>query len=164
MNAYLIRLANREDADGINSILNHYIEHSTATFLTEPETLEDRLAWLDGHSRAHPVTVALVNRAVLGWGALAAFRPRPAYRHTAELSVYVDHEQHRRGIGRAILADLITRARALEYRTLVGGCCTESTASIALLEAFGFCRVGQFREVGYKFGRWLDVAFLQLLL
>ena len=92
------------------------------------------------------------------------FRSRPAYRHTAEFSVYVDPERHRRGIGRALLADLVTRARALGHHALVGGCCSESTAVITLLEASGFSRVAHFREVGRKFDRWLDVVFLERVL
>ena len=159
-----IRLATRADAEDINGIQNHYVVHSTATFLTDPLTLEQRLAWLDKRSQDHPVVVAQADGSVVGWGALEVFRGRPAYRHTAELSVYVHHEQHRRGIGRAILADLTTRARALGHHALVGGCCSESTAIIALLEASGFSRVAHFREVGRKFDRWLDVVFLQRLL
>jgi phosphinothricin acetyltransferase len=159
-----IRLATRDDAGVINDIQNHYVVNSTATFLTEPLTLERRLAWLDGRSPVHPVIVAQDDGSVVGWGSLEVFRGRPAYRHTAELSVYVHHEWHRRGIGRAILADLLARARALGHHTLVGGCCIESTAIIALLEASGFSRVAHFREVGRKFDRWLDVVFLQRLL
>lgn len=164
MSACSIRLATREDAGIINDIQNHYVLHSTATFLTEPQTLEQRLAWLDGRSQAHPVTVAQADASIVGWGALETFRSRPAYRHTAELSIYVHHEWHRRGIGRAILADLLARARALGHHTLVGGCCRESTAVIALLEGSGFSRVAHFREVGRKFDRWLDVVFLQRVL
>ena len=159
-----IRLADRGDAEAINAIQNHYVVRSTATFLTEPLTLEQRLAWLENRSQAHPVIVAQVEGAVAGWGSLEVFRTRPAYRHTAEFSIYVHHEMHRRGIGRALLADLIARARALDHHALVGGCCSESTAVIALLEASGFSRVAHFREVGRKFDRWLDVVFLQRLL
>jgi phosphinothricin acetyltransferase len=159
-----IRLATRADAGDINGIQNHYVVRSTATFLTDPLTLEQRLAWLDNRSQAHPVVVAQSDDSVVGWGSLEVFRGRPAYRHTAELSIYVHQEQHRRGIGRAILADLVTRARALGHHALVGGCCSESTAVIALLEASGFSRVAHFREVGRKFDRWLDVVFLQRLL
>lgn len=164
MSDYSIRLATRADAGDINSIQNHYVVHSTATFLTEPLTLEQRLAWLEGRSQAHPVVVAQADDSVVGWGSLEVFRGRPAYRHTAEFSIYVRDEWHRRGIGRAILADLLTRARALGHHALVGGCCSESTAIIALLEASGFSRVAHFREVGRKFDRWLDVVFLQRLL
>lgn len=164
MSAYSIRLATVTDAEDINGIQNYYVLHSTATFLTEPLTLEHRLAWLEGRTPAHPVIVVQADGAVVGWGALEIFRGRPAYRHTTELSVYVHHERHRLGIGRAILAELIKRAGALGHHTLVGGCCSETVAAIALLEASGFTRVAHFREVGHKFDRWLDVVFLQYLL
>jgi len=159
-----IRAAARDDAQAINAIQNHYVVHSTATFLTEPLTLEQRLAWLDGRSAVHPVIVAEDGRKVVGWGSLEVFRSRTAYRRTAELSVYIHHDWHRRGIGRAIVEELVAHARALGHHALVGGCCSETTAAIALLEACGFSRVAHFREVGHKFGRWLDVDFLERLL
>lgn len=164
MSACSIRLATRADAEAINDIQNHYVAHSTATFLTEPLTLEQRLAWLEGRSPAHPVTVAQRDGSVVGWGALGEFRSRPAYRHTTEFSVYVHPGRHRQGIGRALLADLTARARAVGHHALVGGCCSESTAILALLEASGFSRVAHFPEVGRKFDRWLDVVFLQRIL
>lgn len=164
MSACSLRLAAPGDAEVINDIQNHYVVSSTATFHTEPLTLDERLAWLKQRSPAHPVTVAEIEGEIVGWGALDVFRSRPAYRHTAEFSVYVHHGRHRRGIGRAIMADLETRARSLRYHALVGGCCSESTAVIALLESLGYERVAHFREVGRKFDRWLDVVFLQRLL
>ena len=164
MVACSIRLATPVDAGTINDIQNHYVVSSTATFHTEPLTLDERLAWLRNRSPAHPVTVAEIEGAIVGWGALEVFRGRPAYRHTAEFSVYVHHDWHRQGIGRAIMADLETRARDLHYHALVGGCCSESTAVIAMLEALGYERVARFREVGRKFERWLDVVFLERLL
>jgi phosphinothricin acetyltransferase len=159
-----IRLAARGDAGIINDIQNHYVVNSTATFHTEPVTLDERLSWLENRSPSHPVTVAEVEGAIAGWGALEVFRGRRAYRHTAEFSVYVHHEWHRRGIGRAIMTDLVSRARALQHHALVGGCCSESTAVITMLEVMGFDRVAHFREVGRKFDRWLDVVFLELVL
>ena len=164
MSACTVRSATREDAAAINAIQNYYVERSTATFLTEPLTLEERLAWFDEHKDAHPVTVATSGAGIVGWGALGTFRPRQAYSGTAELSVYVHHEWHRRGIGRAIVCDLVERAAALGYHALVGGCCSEAEPSIALLEALGFSRVAHFPEVGRKFGRWLDVVFVQRLI
>lgn len=164
MRAWSIRIAARADAEPINAIQNYYVERSTATFLTEPLTLEERLAWFDAHGPAQPVTVAIAAGAVIGWGALGTFRPRAAYSRTSELSVYVRHDWHRRGLGRAIVSDLIDRAQALGYHALVGGCCSEATSSIALLEALGFARVARFPEVGRKFDRWLDVVFLHRLL
>jgi phosphinothricin acetyltransferase len=159
-----IRLATRADAGAINDIQNDYVVGSTATFHTEPLSLDERLAWLENRAPVHPVTVAQAGEEIVGWGALEVFRGRRAYQHTAEFSVYVHHEWHRRGIGRAIMTDLIARARALQYHALVGGCCSESTAVIAMLEAMGFDRVAHFREVGRKFDRWLDVVFLELVL
>lgn len=164
MSACLVRPAMRADAEAINAIQNHYVVHSTATFLTEPLTLAQRLAWLEDRSPAHPVTVATVEGAVVGWGALGEFRGRPAYRHSVEFSIYVHHERHRGGIGRALLADLTGRASSLGHHALIGGCCSESTAILGLLESAGFSRVAHFPEVGWKFERWLDVVFMQKLL
>ena len=164
MDACSIRLAARADAEAINDIQNHYVVHSTATFLTEPFTLAQRLAWLEGRAPEHPVMVAEADGGVVGWSALGEFRSRPAYRHTTEFSVYVRPDSQRRGIGRALLADLTRRAKSLGHHALVGGCCSESAAILALLEAEGFSKVAHFPEVGYKFDRWLDVVFMQKLL
>jgi len=164
MSACAVRPAMRADAEAINAIQNYYVVNSTATFLTEPLTLEQRHAWLEGRSRQHPVSVAVDQGVVVGWGALGEFRSRPAYRHSVEFSIYVHPEHHRRGIGRVLLADLTERARAAGHHALVGGCCSESTAILALLEAEGFSRVAHFPEVGRKFDRWLDVVFMQKLL
>ncbi|MGQ0752186.1 MAG: GNAT family N-acetyltransferase [Betaproteobacteria bacterium] len=159
-----IRPATPADAAAINDIQNYYVVHSTATFQTEPVSLAQRVTWLEARLPVHPVTVAKSDGTTVGWGALDLFRTRPAYRHTTEFSVYVHHDWHRRGIGRALMADLIERGRALGHHALVGGCCSESTAVIAMLQEMEFTRVAHFPEVGYKFERWLDVVFLQRLL
>ena len=164
MNSYCIRSATRADVEAIRAILNYYIEHSTVIFILKPHTLEERLAWFDAHSQEHPVTVVEVDGAVVGWGALSAFRPQAAYARTAELSMYLHHDFLGRGLGRAILDDLLVRARAAGHHVLLGVCCSDAVSSIGLLESAGFSRVGHFREVGRKFDRWLDVVFLQLVL
>jgi len=145
-------------------MLNHYIVHSTSTFITEAQTIEERLAWFDERDDRHPAIVAEELGSVVAWGALSKHNPRGGYRHTADVSVYVHPELHRRGIGRMILADLITRARAIGHHALLANCCTESRASIALHESLGFKRVGHLPEIGRKFDRWLDVVYLLLLL
>jgi phosphinothricin acetyltransferase len=96
-------------------------------------------------------------------GALSAWKSRCAYARSVEVSVYIRHDLHRRGLGRALMLDLIERAQAAGHHT-IGGACTEQAASLALQESLGFERVACFREVGYKFGRWLDVAYMKLLL
>ncbi len=148
----------------VRAIYNHYVATSTATFQLEPDTEAERLAWFQNRSPLHPVTVAETDGKVVGWGSLSPWKPRVGYAHSVEASVYVREGCHRRGFGRALLADLIERARAAGHHVLVGGACTEHPGSIALQETLGFVRVAHFRETGYKFGRWLDVVYLQLLL
>jgi L-amino acid N-acyltransferase len=157
-------MATRGDAAAINDIQNYYVVGSTITFLTKPVTLSERLAWFERHSEAHPITVALAEDTIVGWGSLGTFRSAPAYRHTSELSVYVHHDWHRRGIGRVIVEDLVERARAFNHRAIVGVCCAEADASIALLESLGFARVGHLPQVGRKFDRWLDIVLVQRLI
>ncbi|MBC7855963.1 MAG: N-acetyltransferase family protein [Pirellulaceae bacterium] len=160
-----IRLAIAADLPAINEIYNYYVHRSTCTYQLEPETEAARQEWFEQHSPArHPVTVALLDEAVVGWGALSPFRPRAAYAWSVEASVYIRHDVHRRGIGKALLLDLIARAKAAGHHTLVGGASADQTASLALQESLGFQRVGYLREVGFKFGRWLDVVYSQLML
>ena len=160
----ILRSATRNDLPAIRDIFNHYVATSTCTFQIDPETEEERAEWFRNRGPAHPVTVAEMEGEVVGWAALSPWKSRCAYARSAEASVYVRHDMHRRGVGRALLADLIERGRAAGLHTIIGGACTEQPASLALQEALGFERVGSFREVGFKFGRWLDVAYMQLLL
>jgi phosphinothricin acetyltransferase len=180
-----LRLATEADLPAINDIYNYYIPRSTCTYQLEPETIEARRAWFAEHpperypvivaelavpgtpQRAFPTAPMAVSAAsglIAGWGSLSKFRERAAYAPTVEASVYIHHEHHRRGIGRAILVDLIERARAAGYHSLIGGASADQEASVALQESLGFKRVALLKEVGYKFGRWLDVVYLQLML
>jgi phosphinothricin acetyltransferase len=159
-----IRLARPEDLPAINDIYNHYVRHSTCTYQETPEPIEARRAWFERHGPEHPITVAELGGLVVGWGALSPYHARSAYRFSVENSVYVGHEYHRKGIGAAILRDLIARARALGHRTIIAGIDGGQKASVALHTTMGFTTAGRLREVGYKFGRWLDVIYMQLLL
>ena len=159
-----IRLATPQDLNAISEIYNYYVLHSTTTYQTEPETSDDRCAWFQCRGPAHPVTVAECGGEVLGWAALSPFHSRSAYSHTVENSIYVCHEGLRKGIGSALLSDLIQRAAGLGHHTIIAGIDTEQTGSIALHVGFGFEEVAHLHEVGFKFGRWLDVVYLQLLL
>jgi L-amino acid N-acyltransferase len=159
-----IRPATADDLAAIRDIYNHYVATSTCTFALEPETAEERATWFRDRGPAHPVVVAEVDGVVVAWAALSAWKSRCAYAGSAEASVYVRRDMHRKGLGRALLADLVARGRAAGLHTIIGGACTEQPASLALQEALGFVRVACFREVGYKFGRRLDVAYTQLLL
>jgi L-amino acid N-acyltransferase len=160
-----IRLATVADLSAINDIYNYYVLRSTCTYQLEPETLAAREAWFRGHPPdKYPVTVAELDGQVAGWGSLSKFRDRAAYDPTVEASVYIRHDLHRRGLGRALLADLIERARQIGFHSILGGASGEQTASIALQESLGFQHVAHFQQIGYKFGQWLDVVFMQLML
>ena len=165
MTTPLIRLATEADVPTINDIYNYYVHHSTCTYQLEPEPLEARQAWFQAHPPTkYPVTVVELAGQVVGWGSLSKFRDRAAYDGTVEASVYIRHDCHRRGLGRTILFDLIERARHAGFHTLLGGASADQTASVKLQESLGFTHVAHFREVGNKFGQWLDVVFLQLML
>ena len=161
MGALSIRAARPGDLSAINDIYNHYVVHSTTTYDVVPITAEERARWFAEHGPEHPVIVAERGGEVLGFGSLSRFRTRFAYRHSAEDSVFVRHDCFRQGIGSAILTDLVVRAKAIGHHTVIGGIDGEQEASILLHARHGFEEVARFREVGYKFERWLDVVFMQ---
>ena len=162
MGELTVRLAGVGDLGAINDIYNHYVLCSTCTYQTEPETMDARRAWFEAHGEKHPITVATDGAGrVLGWGSLSAFHKRAAYGRTVENSVYVHPEAQRRGVGRALLADLIARAGAAGHHTVIAGIDAEQAASAGLHAAMGFERVALLREVGFKFGRWLHVIYMQ---
>lgn len=159
-----IRLATAADLPAIHAIYNHYVLNSVCTYQDEVEPLSAREAWFAARGPEHPVTVAERDRAVVGWGALSRFHARSAYRRTVENAVYVRHDQHRLGVGQALLADLIDRAGALGHHTIVALVDAEQSGSLAIHERFGFQHAGRLRQAGFKFGRWLDVIYLQKML
>ena len=165
MSAFTIRLATENDLEAIRAIYNYYVQHSTCTYQIELDTAEERLAWFRNRNSAiHPVTVAEADGTVIGWAALSRWNPRAGYAKTAEASVYIHHEHHRRGLGKALLLDLIERAKAAGLHTIIGGASSDQAASLALQIAVGFVPIGTFRQTGRKFDRWLDVTYTQLLL
>ncbi len=123
-----------------------------------------RQQWFERHDEKHPVIVAELEGEIVGWGSLSPYHPRSAYRHTVENSVYVHHRFQRRQIGSRLLQDLIRRARGLEHRAIIALIDANQPASLALHARFGFEKVGHLKQVGFKFGRWLDVTYLELLL
>jgi phosphinothricin acetyltransferase len=160
----LVRPALESDLEAINSIYNHYVLGSTCTYQEAPETMEGRRLWFKHHDDRHPVIVAESGGDVVGWGSLSAYHPRSAFRHTVENSVYVHHEQHRRGIGKALLEELVLRAAALKHRAIIAGIDAEQAGSLAIHARCGFEKVGHLKQVGFKFGRWLDVVYMERLL
>ena len=158
------RLATFDDAEPIRAIYNREVLGSTVTFDMVPRRPEDQLAWMDEHSGAHPAVVAVDDREVVrGFGSLSPYRPRPAYRTTVEDSVYVDESVRGSGVGKGILLELVRLAEAHGFHAVMARIVGGHEASINLHRACGFELVGVEREVGRKFGRWLDVAVMQRL-
>jgi L-amino acid N-acyltransferase len=159
-----VRLARTDDSEAIRAIYNAEITGSTVTFDLEPRTKAAQREWVEHHQGAHPAVVAVEGASVAGFGSLSMFRDRPAYATTVEDSVYVDDRWRRRGVGRLMLDELVRLAVAQGFHTVIARCSGDNNPSIALHEACGFTLVGVEREVGRKFGRWIDVAVLQLML
>jgi L-amino acid N-acyltransferase len=174
-----IRLAAPEDAEAIRTIYNVEVLGSTNTFDMVARTREEQEAWLLGHRGVHPAVVAVEagppgepeganigahGEIVLGFGSLSAFRERSGYAATAENSVYVDRSQRGRGVGRALLAELLTLAAAHGFHSVIARIAGHNETSIGLHRAAGFELVGVEREVGRKHRQWLDVVELQRLL
>ena len=164
MDDAVVRLATLDDAEAIQRIYNHEVEHTTHTFDLVPRTLEDQQTWLQDRSGALGVLVAEIDGQVVGFSSLSEYRPRAAYRTSVESSVYVNETVRGRGVGRRLLHDLIDLAKASGFHTMVARIAGGHEASIKLHEAVGFATVGTEREVGRKFGNWLDVVVMQRML
>ncbi len=162
--ALAIRLADAADFGAITDIYNHYVAVSTTTYDDEPVTADERRRQYESRPAIHPVTVAVRDGEIIGFGALNPFRARNGYRFTVENSVYVRSDCHRQGVGSAILTDQIERARTLGLHVIVAVIDSEQTASVALHARHGFTEVGRMPQIGTKFGRWLDVVFMELVL
>ena len=161
-----VRLARIIDAEAIRSIYNREVTGSTVTFDLVPRTIDDQQQWLAAHSGAHPAVVAVDSddTSVTGFASLTPYRSRPADSTTVEDSVYVHADHRGRGIGGVLLAEIVELAVASGFHAIMDRVVGTHEASIALHRACGFELVGVEREVGRKFGQWLDVALMQRLL
>lgn len=157
-----IRLADQSDAPAIAAIYNEYVMTSTATFDTVPRTLEEQQEWLADRSGAFTTLVAQSSTGeISGFSALSMYRDRAAYATTVEESVYVHPDFHRQGIGRGLLEAITEAARVHGFHVMIARVTSDQESSLALHQACGFEIVGQERQVGRKFNRWLDVTVLQ---
>jgi L-amino acid N-acyltransferase YncA len=160
-----VRLARLEDGEGIRAIYNLEVTESTVTFDLIPRSAAQQEDWLVHHGGAHPAVVAAGPEGeVLGFGALSPYRSRPAYATTVEDSVYVRRDVQGRGVGRAILDELVNLATSHGFHAVMARIVEDIHTSIRLHRGCGFQLVGVEREVGRKFGRWLDVVVMERLL
>lgn len=160
----IIREATVQDVPRLTEIYNLSVTGSTATFELIPQTIKERMEWFSEHGGRYPLLVAEVDSVVAGYSCISRYRPKPGYNFTVESSVYVAPSYHRQGIGRALMEELMTRTRDLGYHAILAGITAENLGSIRLHESLGFTLVGTMRQVGYKFGRWLDNNYYQRLL
>ena len=156
----------QEDLPAILAIYNDVIANSTAVYSETPVTLEDRITWWRTRTeqQGYPVLVARDDSGVLGYATFGDFRAWPGYRFTVEHSVHVRADARGRGIGSQLVAALIPRAHRLGKHTIIGGIDAENTVSLRMHERLGFEKVAHMRQVGWKFGRWLDLVFVQRLI
>ena len=160
-----VRSAALEDAQAIASIYNLEVEETTATFDLEPRSIDAQRRWLQERSGAHVVLVAESDQGeVIAFASLSPFKARPAYSTTVESSVYVRRDSRGRGVARELMTELLETARSHGFHSAIARIADSQAPSLALHDSLGFQLVGVEREVGRKFGRWLDVSVMQVML
>ncbi len=159
-----IRLSEEKDIPEILEIYNYAIIHTTSVYSYLPHTLEMRKKWFKERKAAkQPVFVAETNNMIAGFISYGPFRAWPAYKYTMEHSVHVHKDYRRQGIASMLLEKIIESAKQNNVHSLIGAIDAANIASIKLHEQFNFKEVGHFKEAGYKFNKWLDLKFFQLL-
>ena len=160
-----IRDARESDLPAMLEIYNDLIATTTSIYRDEPATLEERRSFFRTRTEAgYPVIVAEDDSGLIGYATFGDFRSWPGYRFTVEHSVYARGDRRGTGVGGALMAELIARAKAMGKHVMIGGVDADNAASLRFHERLGFERVAHFRQVGFKFGRWLDLMFLQRML
>jgi phosphinothricin acetyltransferase len=160
-----IRFATKEDCAAIAEIYNHAVVHTAAIWNDKTVDTDNRIAWFEARQFAHfPVLVSEENGVVTGYSSYGDWRAFDGFRHTVEHSVYVHPDHQGKGLGRALLTALIEEARRRGKHVMVAGIEAQNAASLHLHETLGFITTGQMPQVGTKFGRWLDLTFMQLQL
>ena len=160
----MIRFAVSGDAQRLCEIYNYYVLNAVATFEEEPVSVEEMRRRVDDVQKHFFWLVYEQGGEVVGYAYAGKWKTRAAYRHSVELSVYISPEHHGLGIGKQLYAELLRRLAERDVRSVVGGVAGNNPASIALHLSCGFEQVARFRDVGHKFGQWVDVTYFQLLL
>lgn len=160
-----IRPAEAKDIPGILEIINHNILHSTAVYDYEPKSLSEMQPWFEERQQeGYKVIVAEHNNSVAGYAAYGIFKPKKGYRFTVEHSVYISEKFQGKGIGKLLMAELIALAKKDGIHSMIGVIDADNKSSIEFHKQFGFKETGFLKEAGFKFGRWLNVTFMQLIL
>lgn len=162
MNPLSIRACLQDDLYAVTAIYSHYVMTSVATFEEEPPGADEMASRLDATlARGYPWLVAERDGMLVGYSYASTYRPRPAYRHTVENSVYVAPDHRRRGIGTELLDELIRQCTERNFRQMIAVIAGRSPASLKLHARAGFREIGELEEVGQKFGRWIGTTLMQ---
>ncbi len=165
MDMAVIRDGRADDVPGILAIYNEVIATSTAVYREDPATLEDRQQWFEARqAQSYPVLVAVDDSGIVGFASYGDFRSWPGYRYSVEHTVHIRGDQRGRGIGTQLMLVLIQRAIDQNKHVMIGGVDGDNEASLRFHERLGFTRAAELRQVGFKFGRWLNLVFVQRIL
>ncbi|UUZ79904.1 N-acetyltransferase family protein [Paenibacillus sp. P26] len=159
-----VRLANDGDIAGILEIYNDAVLNTVATFDTVPRTLEKQTEWYAQHGGAYPVIVAEQEGQVIGWASLTRYSDRLAYARTAEISLYIRDGYRGQGLGKKLMERILEEGKKAGPHTVLSRIVEGNDSSIHLHRLYGFDLVGTMRQVGFKFGRLLDVVMMQKML
>ena len=162
----LVRCEPKRHTEAILAIFNDAILNSTALYDYKPRTMESMAAWFETKAKGKFPVIGIENDSgeLMGFGSYGTFRAWPAYKYSVEHSVYVDARFRGQGVGKRLLQEIVNAAQGQDYHVLVGGIDATNTTSIRLHERLGFAPCGTIQHAGFKFGRWLDLVFYQLIL
>lgn len=160
----MIRTVRKEDATQIRDIYNYYILNSVITFEEVPVTTAEMEQRITNIASGFPWVVYEENKEILGYAYGTKWKIRSAYKHATEVTVYLKQGAFKKGLGTRLYTELIDRLKKKEFHALIGGIALPNDASIALHKKLGFQKIGHFKEVGFKFNRWVDVTYWELLL
>jgi phosphinothricin acetyltransferase len=160
----MLRQCTTGDATGVCRIYNRYVRETVITFEEVPVSEQEMAQRISDVSSRLPWLVWEESRQILGYAYATAWRARAAYRHSVEASIYLDHQATGRGIGTQLYKALIAALRQGDFHCVIGGAALPNPASVALHQRLGFRKVAEFKEVGFKLGRWVDVAYWELVL
>ncbi len=160
----MIRPATAADASRIAAIYNHHVRETVVTFEEQPVADEEMARRIAETVAEYPWLVSELDGAMVGYAYASSWKRRSAYRYAVESTIYLTPEFHGRGLGSELYRALIAEMRARGFHCTIGGISLPNPASIALHEKLGYKHIGQFREVGWKFGKWVDVGYWELLL
>lgn len=160
----MIRKVQLEDAQEIAEIYNYYILNSVVTFEETPVSIEEMENRIQSINSKLPYIVYEKDKKVLGYAYANEWKLRSGYKYTAESTVYLNPEITQKGIGSLLYKELIQQLTAFNFHVIIGGISHPNDASVALHEKFGFKKVAQFKEVGYKFNKWVDVGYWELMI